>query len=479
MLWESPVERSELFTPKFLVWWSIIWALLIGILAPIVNQFTPLLYNSPAAHMWTPDIFWRLVLYYHGAFIPWMLSLAALAIAALGLDSMKDRIGVHLKHLVLIGGVFAAPLAALGAIFDIYPTFGLGIPVWTQIVSIGIGGETVFFLILSLLVYPHQSSKGYGSVGLPYYIVLLSAVGVILAALMGDASGWIIWFGPWPAIVPQYINSTMYPVLGFYNSTAVVTFTEDLVGSHSHLMLPSVMAAIVALAPAVYGYGKWEKNEKAVSTIGLLIMAVGLLGSIWIYIVSGVGNYSIPTLLQSGPNGVAADDVITGIVALGAAFVLIGLLIHASKSKTAEGRRLIKDYLFLPLIASWILIYLLIPITGYYIEFHESFYQATGIGFDEAYARFHQDLTFFLLPALVTTILIFEVFGISGKTRRTVGLLYLVGASISFVFGMLYSMVTLDIAYLYVAAFGAVLMGLGALIGAEYVRKSGKTTVDT
>ncbi len=442
-----------------------------------MNAFTPLLYNSPVAHLWTPDIFWRLVLYYHGAFIPWMISLAALAVAALGLDSMKDRIGVHLKHLVLIGGFFAVPLAALGAIFDVYPTFGFGIPVWTQVVSIGIGGEAVFFLILSLLIYPRQSSKGFGSVGLPYYIVLLSAIGVILAALMGDASGWIIWFGPWPAIVPQYINSTMYPVLGFYNSTAVVTFTQDMVGSHSHLMLPSVMAAIVALTPAVYGYAKWEKNEKAISTIGLVIMGVGLLGSIWVYIVSGVGNYSIPTLLPSGPNGLAADDAITGIVGLGAVFVLIALLLHASKGKTTEDKVLIKDSLFLSLIASWIFIYLLIPITGIYIEFNESFYKAAGIGFDEAYGRFHQDLAFFLLPALVTTVLIFDLFGLSGKSRRRVGLLYLVGASIAFVFGMLYSMFTLDMTYLYIAACGAVLMGFGALLGAEYVRKSGKAVL--
>jgi hypothetical protein len=472
------VQRTDIFTTKFVAWWSIIWALIIGILAPIVNSVTPLL-DSDYNNMWTPDLFWRLVLYWHGAFIPWMIALATLALVVLGLDSMKGKIGTHLKHMLLIGGFFAAPLAALGAIFDVYNTFAFGIPVWTQVVAIGIGGETVFFLIVSLLIYPRESSKGFRNVGLPFYIVLLSAICILLAALMGDVTGWITWFGPWPSIFPQYINSTMYPVLGFYNSTAVVTWTQDLVGSHSHLMLPSVMAAIVALTPAVYGYSKWEKKEKVISTIGFLIMAVGLLGSLWIYIVSGVGNFPIPTLLQSGPNGVAMDDVITGTVGLGAALVLVGLLMYASKGKTGDGRVLLKDYLFLSLIAAWIFIYLLIPVTGYYIEFNQSFYQAAGIGFDAAYTRFHQDFTFYMLPALVTTILIFDVFGISGKTRRTVGLLYLGGASITFVFGMLYAMVTLDMVFLYVAAFGGLLMGLGALIGAEYVRKSGKVTMHT
>jgi hypothetical protein len=450
----------------------------IGILAPVVNYFTPLL-DSDYNNMWTPDLFWRLVLYWHGAFIPWMLALAALALTALGLDSMKGRIGTHLRHMVLIGGFFGAPLAAIGAIFNVYNTFAFGIPVWTQVVSIGIGGESVFFFILSMLIYPSESSKKLRDLGFPYFIVLLSAIGVIMAAMMGDVTGWITWFGPWPSIFPQYINSTMYPVLGFYNSTAVVTWTEDVVTSHSHLMLPSVMAAIVALTPGVYGYAKWGKKEKALSTVGFVIMGVGLIGSMWIYIVSGVGNFSIPTLFQSGPNGLAMDDMITGIVALGGVLVLAPLISFAREGKTTDGTTLLKDYLFLSIIAAWVFIYLLIPATGYYIEFHQSFYQAGGLGFDAAYTRFHQDFAFFLLPALVTSILIFDVFGISGKTRRTVGLLYLVGSSITFVFGMIYAMVTLDMAFLYVATVGGLLMGLGALIGAEYVRKSGKVAIHT
>ena len=482
------MQKADFLTAKFLVWWSIIWALIIGILAPVVNFFTPFL-NSDYNNMWTPDIFWRLDLYWHGAFIPWMLALAALAITVLGLDSMKGRIGTHLKHMLLIGGLFGVPLAAIGAIFNVYNTFAFGIPMWTQVVSIGIGGETIFFLIISLLIYPQESRKRYGQLGFPYYIVLLCAVGIILAALMGDVSGWITWFGPWPSVFPQYINSTMYPVLGFYNSTAVVTWTEDMVTSHSHLMLPSVMAAIVALTPAVYGYGKWEKKEKAVSTIGFVIMVVGLLLSMCVYIVSGVGNYVIPTLFQSGPNGVnglAMDDMITGIVGLGAAVVLVALVSYARKGKTTDGRMLLKDPLFLSVVAAWLFIYLLIPVTGYYIEFNESFYglggavaSAAGAAFDAAYTRFHQDFAFFLLPALVTAILIFDVFGIAGKTRRTVGLLFLVGSTITFVFGWVYAMVTLDMVFLYVATLGGLLMGLGAFIGAEYVRKSGKVATHT
>lgn len=46
-------------------------------------------------------------------------------------------------------------------------------------------------------------------------------------------------------------------------------------------------------------------------------------------------------------------------------------------------------------------------------------------------------------------------------------------------FGWIYAMLTLDMVFLYVATFGGLLMGLGALIGAEYVRKSGKVMIHT
>jgi hypothetical protein len=265
----------------------------------------------------------------------------------------------------------------------------------------------------------------------------------------------------------------MFPVLGYYNSTAAVTWTQDMVGSHSHLMLPAVMAAIVALTPAVYGYAKWEKTEKALPTVGFL-MVVGLIGGIWVYLVSGVGNYSIPTLFQSpdGVNGIAMDDVITGTVALGSALVLIGLLLYARKAKSVNGTGLLRDPLFLSLIAAWLCIFLLIPMTGYYIEMNEWFYKGVGIGFDAAYARFHQDFAFFLLPALATTILIFERFGISGGARKNVGRLYLTGIVVTFVFGTIYTLASLDMVSISIAALGGLILGVGALLGAEFVRKS-------
>jgi hypothetical protein len=32
------------------------------------------LLNADYNNAWTPDVFWRLALYFHGAFIPWMMA---------------------------------------------------------------------------------------------------------------------------------------------------------------------------------------------------------------------------------------------------------------------------------------------------------------------------------------------------------------------------------------------------------------------
>jgi len=58
-------------------------------------------------------------------------------------------------------------------------------------------------------------------------------------------------------------------------------------------------------------------------------MVVAMLAAAVIYIISGVGNYSIPTLFSSGPsniNGLTMDDAITGIIRWGALLVMIAFI---------------------------------------------------------------------------------------------------------------------------------------------------------
>ena len=449
-----------------------VWAVGVMAISPIVNYVTPFL-NPAYNNHWTPDIFYRLNMYWHGGiFLPWVIALVAVVYLVIGLDSLRGVLGKFLRGSLFGLGFFAVPLAGIGGILNVTDKFAFGIPHLLEYPGFAVLDLSSIALIISMIAYPRLSGKGYGKMGMQYYLLLLCVIGAFIAAMLGYVAAYITVSGPAPPLVAHYINSTMYPVLGYYNSTSVVTFTENVVGSHSHAMLPILMAGVVVLVAIFYGYNNWPKREKVIASIGFVIMFCSVIATLWIYVASGIGNYSIPTFFASGPNGIAEDDMITGFVGLGALFILAALVSFSRKGKVKGVDPLIKDPLFIFVLTAWVIIYLVIPVNGFYINFNESFYGAAGAAFDSSYTRFHQDFAMFLLPSLVTTVLIFEIFGISGKTRTRVGYLYISGQIITFVSGEIYSMVALNPMVLYAASFGGVLMALGVLTGVKYLSKT-------
>jgi hypothetical protein len=435
-------------------------------LAPIVNYLTPFL-NPSYANQWTPDIYWRLIMYWHGGiFIPWVTVLAVLVCMAFKLDGMAGRAGRLVRESVFFGGFFAVPMAGIAGLFDVYDRFAYGIPLWVQIFAFLIADEMAVALVIAMISFPRASGRGYFKMGLPYYTIMLGIIGAGVAAVMGHMGGWISWFGPSPSQFSDYIGSTV----GYSNDTAVIAFTQGVVGGHSHLMLVSLMAGVVGLVGSSLGYyAIWSNTQRAVARFGYGVMIIALATAIWIYVVSSVSNFAIPSYFVSGPNGVAADDMVTGTVGLGAFFVLIGLVLYARKKTTPKGMTTLRDPLVLSLITAWILIYLVIPVTGFWINFNETYFKGDGLSFDQVFTRFHQDFGFFLLPALVTLVLALNTFGISGSVRRSVGYLLLGGEVIAFVFGEAYALVTTNAVALYLAGLGGVLMGLGVLVGLRYM----------
>lgn len=464
-------------TPRFVVAWAMSWAIALTALIPVVNYITPLL-NLKYNNVWTPDIYWRLVLYWHGAiFIPLITVLAVLMGSIFGLYDLKGLSSTLIRDAILIGGIIAPPLAGVAGIFDVYDRFAFGIPLWLQITAFLIGDEMAIALIVAF-ISKIKSSKGSRLNSLVSAFMAYAVFLTLISAIMGHIAGWITWFGPWPSFVYSYINQTMAP-LGLNGTTAVITFAENVVTSHSHLMLPVIMAGIVVMMATVYGFtSSWQSREKKLAIVGIAIMIAAMLAATVIYIISGVGNYVIPTLFSSGPNdinGLAMDDAITGTIGWGALLVLIALWLHKKKDIT-------RDPLFLSVVVAPILIYLTIPVTGYWIEFHETFYgaagtlpNAPGAAFDAAYTRFHQDFAFFLLPSLVTAILAFEIYNISGKTRNVIGYLFLSGEIIAFICGWLYAMAFLSFPFIVGAAFGVALILAGGIIGTAHLYKLNKT----
>ena len=443
------------------------WAVGVMAIAPVVDQITPLL-NSEYNNQWTPDILYRLNMYWHGGiFLPWIIVLLTVVYVVIGLDSIKGGLGKLLRIFLFGFGFFAVPLAGIGGIFNVTDKFAWGIPHFLEYPSFAVLDLVSVTLIISLIVYPRLSGKGYSKMGLPFYILLLCVIGAFVAAMLGYVAAYITVNGPSPSVVSNYINSTMYPVLGNYDSAAVITFTQNVVGSHSHAMVPMIMAGIVVLVAIVCKFDTWSKGQKTVSSIGFLIMFGAIIASLWIYLASGIGNYDTPTLFESGANGVALDDIITGFVGLGALFVLIGLLLASGRNSHT-----IKDPLFASVVTAWIIIYLILPVTGFYMNFNETFYSDAGSIFAESFTRFHQDVAMFLLPTLVTTFLVFEIFGMSGISRKRVGYLYISGTIMIFIFGEIYSMIIMNPFALYGAGFGGALIAVGALVGARYLCKT-------
>jgi len=78
---------------------------------PVLNYLTPFL-NLAYNNAYTPDVFWRLVLYWHGAiFVPLIVALAALMCSVFDLYQMKGFPGLLIRDSVFIGGIIAVPLA--------------------------------------------------------------------------------------------------------------------------------------------------------------------------------------------------------------------------------------------------------------------------------------------------------------------------------------------------------------------------------
>lgn len=231
-------------------------------------------------------------------------------------------------------------------------------------------------------------------------------------------------------------------------------------------MLPLIMAGIVALVAMAYGYREMKGATKYLAALGFIIMTYMIIAVTWLYIVSGVGNYSIPTLLASGPNGLAMDDAMTGMIGWGALFVIIALLIHAKRTGTLD-----KSPFLWAMVTAGILIYL--TVTGYYIEFHESYYgfatpgQGPGWMNDAVYTRFYQDFGLFVLPAVVLALLAFKVMGLSMDQEKRVSYLLIAGMVLAFIFGEAY-FITLMPAMLYLAAVGAAVIWGGLALGLYY-----------
>jgi hypothetical protein len=338
----------------------------------------------------TPD-YWH-VMYLHALLIG-MVGLIALVV----LQMFEGYCTRHVRVGIVLGVVAATVLTAVGGIWDTRVP-GAEVAMWTQIAGFFALDEILVFLILGFIEAWRRGADAARS--LPFITALLAAVSMLIAAVMGHLAGWILEFGDHPAILGRYAHFVGVPF---------ATFRDNLIGSHSHEMAVASMALVVAAAVYRFGYRAATGVSRALSRIGMALVATGVVTMTAGYVAMAATSWSVPTLFQSadGTNGVAGDDILTGVLVMGGG--LLALWPIVARALAPAHARL--GWLF-PFAAAWAWtgVVLGVVIAGFWIELHETFFgagsaSARGAANDAIFTWLHQDVGLFLLPALIAVLL--------------------------------------------------------------------------
>jgi hypothetical protein len=338
----------------------------------------------------TPN-YWH-VMYLHGLLIG-MVGLIALVV----LEMFEGDCTKHVRIGIIVGVIVATVLAAIGGIWDTRVP-GAEAAMWTQIAGFFALDEILIFLIVGFAEGWRRNSAAARS--LPLVTALLASVSMLIAALMGHLAGWILEFGDHPAILGRYARFIGMPF---------ATFRDNLIGSHSHEMAVASMALVLSAAVYRFGYRQATGMSRALARTGMAVIAVGVVTMTAVYVAMAATSWTVPTMFQSadGTNGVAGDDVLTGLLVMGGGLLALWPLVaRAVRSTRARFGRL------LPVAAAWAWTGTVVGvvIAGFYIELHETFFgagsaRAKGAANDAIFTWLHQDVGLFLLPALMAVLL--------------------------------------------------------------------------
>ncbi len=326
---------------------------------------------------------------------------------------------------VLVGGgaVVATLLVTVGGIFDRHesPTSA---GMWTQVVGFFALDEMLAVVVVAFMVdwFAHAE----GSRRLSFFVAWVSAISMLVAAVMGHIAGWLLDYGPHPWFVVSYAR---------FAGEKVTDLQANLTGSHSHEMAVAFSSFVIAAGVAFFAERRTPTPGAVVRRVGLLAVAVGVVGFTVMYVAAGFTTWAIPTWFQSagGTNGVATDDLVTGLAMVGGFVALAGSLV-------ARAARPIW-----PVVAAvwtWLLSVGLVAVSGYWIELHETHFgagdpKAAGASADAVFTWFHQDIGLFLLP-LVTAVMLATAHLVDPNHRTVVALAAITGSSVLFLGGMVY-----------------------------------------
>ena len=408
---------------------------------------------SPFFSNWFPfgDFSFNTVEWYHAVMIPFTLFLLIVAASAVGL-SPKLRAALNISTypvmLVTVIGI-AFMSSSAGNIAE-------GIrDAWVMLLAV--------LFDLALLLYPFMNKEKFKKTFGAYLLLLVASVSATLAGLYGLilADGMFVGFSSIP-LLQAYINS-----LGIGTSA----FEGNLITSHSHEMLPAVMGGIVALTAFMLHYEDLSPGKRRLVNVGMIVSVFGVISMTFLYFISGLGTYSIPTIAPFGPggmNGLALDDSQTGIVGWGAIISIVGLWPFIKKNS-----------LRYTAVLTWVFAMLALIGIGYAIEFNESYYGfgspgvppngGPGYLHDEAFMSGHLMFPFFFLPLLAAVAIYLDSqLEPSSSIRRAVYYISLAGMALGLIGLFVYVLTLIP----YFEMIGLILMGIAMAAGTVGATKS-------
>ena len=379
-----------------LIFIAVSWIAILFIISPVAG--------IPWADFDTTNT--REIMYYHAMVLPLIGILILLVCCIMEIQGhVNTLLRYSLIPVIILNGVGGMFIYSLNDV----------IPLWTQILGFLVLDEMGVALIYGLAVLPRKNGVGYKNMHFGYWVVFSSVVSAfIAAAFLGHVAGMTLdWGSDWFWIIPglgSYLNG---------QGLDTATFLSNLVGSHSHEIVPAVMGGTVSLAMIQFGYADTKGIKHGIALLGLAIMEIGIILMTIIYIIGGVTNYVIPAIFTSpdGVNGLALDDALTALIGIGAMVGIVALApIRMTKSNTDKSLLLVRDPLRLTVLLSWICAFIAVGVFGIYIEFNESFYGAgdpttlaPGVQADLAFSRAHLMLGFFMMPILAGALLALDI----------------------------------------------------------------------
>lgn len=412
------LARVPWLTSRRIVFFVLGWMLLFGVISAFIsNPFQ----SEPSATA-SPN-YWH-VMFLHGLLIG-MVALGGLV--ACQVFELQSR---HVRVWIAVGALAATIPAAVGGIFD-KGVPGYEVPMWIQIVGFFALDEILLTLLVGFVLEYRRRAPV--SRTLPFIGATLATASLLIAAVMGHIAGWLLEFGLKPGILRSFAKSIGYTKAGDWSAA--------LVGSHSHEMAVASMALIVTLLARQFGYGSLEGVQRRLARLGLIMVPIGVVAMSYVYVRAGFSTWAPPTWFKSngGTNGIASDDVITGVFVMGGGLLVLGSFALVAAGKLGSVRRL-------PVRAaavwSWILSFATVAVAGYSIELNETYYgagdpHAKGATGDAVFTWLHQDLGLFLLPTLALVTVVVDRL-VASRHHGLIGRALIAGTSIGFIGSVVY-----------------------------------------